>query len=118
LTILLRQFIRLYSLPVLLAICPHESEARARILCARLVRCKRFVDKALDIHIACRPWLRIRARLRTDKPAAHALLGRPSSAKWRVLYADLVAMLISQGRRESDGVRVLDISIAPILCRR
>src|SRR5699024_11243271 len=107
----LRLALRLYSLQYVPPIRIYKAEVRAGVLRAWRIARKCFVDKTLDRLLAMRAIF----RLRTDKPADHALLGRPSSAKWRVLCAEHYAMLLASVLRKCSNVPIIDISITPII---
>src|SRR5690625_5161043 len=87
-----------------------ESETSAGVIRGRLIRFERFVNKSLN----CRFRMRAFFRSRSDKPADHALLGRPSAAEWRVLDAELFAMLVAQVLRKSRRIPIVYVARLPV----
>src|SRR5690625_3718275 len=88
----------------------YKAEVSPGILRGGLVRSKCLVYKSLDNRLRVRAFL----RPRTDKPADHALFGRPPAAERCVLDAELLAMLVAQVLRECRRIPVVDVARLPV----
>src|SRR5690606_18619179 len=109
---------RLYPLPYVFPICPHEAEASSGVLWRWSIFRECLVDESLYILVRCRPRLRILARLCSDQVAEYALFEAPATAVRRVVNAEHVAMLVPQVLRKSRDVPILDIPRVPVFRRR